>query len=65
MNTVVYRAKEGPYINYNGKSKYYSLIIPAKYWYWGEANDDFPVIVNRAKDYSYIKKKLKKILTQT
>jgi hypothetical protein len=65
MNTVVYQAKEGPCINYNDQSKYYSLIIPAKYWWWGDAQDDFPVIVNRSKDKSYIKKKLKKILTQT
>jgi hypothetical protein len=65
MNTVVYRAKEGPCINYNDQSKYYSLIIPAKYWWWGDAQDDFPVIVNRSKDKSYIKKKLEKILTQT
>jgi hypothetical protein len=65
MNTVVYRAKEGPYISYNDESKYYSLIIQAKYWYWGHALDEYPVVVNRAKDKSYIKKKLKRILTQT
>jgi hypothetical protein len=65
MNTVVYRAKEGPYINYNDESKYYSLIIPAQHWEWGAKGDDFPVIVNRAKDRHYIKKRLKKVLRQT
>ena len=64
MNTVVYRAKEGPYINYNTESKYYSLIIPAQYWEWGAEGDIYPVIVNRAKDKSYIKKRLKIMLTR-
>ena len=65
MNEVIKKSKEGVYINYNEDTKDYELVIPARLWYWGQANDNYPVIVNRSKDKSYIKKRLKKVLRQT
>jgi hypothetical protein len=64
MNEVIKRSKEGVYISYNKSTKYYSLVIPARMWYWGDENDDYPVIVNRAKDKNYIKKKMRFLLTK-
>jgi hypothetical protein len=61
---VIKRSKEGVYINYNKSTKDYELIIPARLWYWGGENDNYPVIVNRSKDKSYIKKKMKLLLTK-
>jgi len=67
MNTVVYRAKEGPYIEQRDTpfgEKYY-LIAPAKCWYWGHALDEFPVVIGVSKDKNYLKRKMKKVLTQS
>ena len=48
MNEVIKRSREGVYISYNKSTKDYELVIPARLWYWGGADDDYPVIVNRS-----------------